>query len=169
MRCFRLLVLATAAVGGVLLAPAVARAHAMHADVTVGKEVKVLAYYDEDVPAEFAEVTVTDATGAVVLKGKTDERGLWTFPRPEPGTYTLLAKSVGHTAKVKFVIPGGGGPAPAPRAPGAGAVAPEPPEEEAVTYTEWRPSKAQGLAIGGGGLVGFSALYWLARRRRWVE
>ncbi len=164
MRCFRFLVLATAAVGGVLLAPTRARAHAMHADVTVGKDVKLLAYFDEDVPAEFADVTVTDADGKVVAKGKTDERGLWTFPKPKPGTYTLLAKSVGHTAKVKFEVAGVG----AAEALG-GRGAHDTPEPESVTYTEWRPSKAQGLAIGAGGLVGFSALYWLTRRKRWVE
>jgi hypothetical protein len=171
MRAFRSFVLATVAAAGVLLAPGRAAAHALHADVTVGAEIKVLAYFDDDTPAEFAEVVVTDADGAEVVKGKTDERGLWTFPKPKPGAYVLVAKSVGHTAQVKFAVP-------APRAaepggdgetrtapPGARAA----PPEEPVTYTEPRANVPRNLAIGGGGLLALSGLYWLARRKRWVE
>ncbi|MBM3981468.1 MAG: carboxypeptidase regulatory-like domain-containing protein [Planctomycetes bacterium] len=150
MRAFRPLVLATAVAAGVLLAPGRAAAHALHADVTVGAEIKLLAYYDEDAPAEFAEVVVTDSDGTVVLRGKTDEKGVWSFPAPKPGAYTLAVKSVGHTAKVPFEVPGA-------------------PADGPVTYTEWRPSKPLGLALGAGGLLGLSALYWLARRKRWVE
>ena len=98
MRVIRLLVLATAAAGGVLLGPAVASAHAMGAKVTVAEEVRVEAYFEDDFPAEFAEASVTDADGKEVLTGKTDERGVWTFAKPGPGRYTLTVKSAGHVA-----------------------------------------------------------------------
>ncbi len=55
MTAFRVLVLATAATSGVLLAPAVASAHAMHAKVTVADEVKVEVYFDEEMPGDFGD------------------------------------------------------------------------------------------------------------------
>ena len=64
-----------------------ASAHAMKADVTVGERVKLVAYYDDDTPAESAAVTVTDAEGKEVFAGATDERGVLTFARPAPGRY----------------------------------------------------------------------------------
>lgn len=167
MRSVRFFVLATVAAAGVALAPGRAAAHALHADVTVGAEIKVLAYYDDDTPAEFAEVVVTDADGAAVAQGKADERGVWTFPKPKPGAYVLVAKSVGHTAKVKFAVP-----APRPAAAADGGTGPgasAAPAEDPVTYTEPRANVPRNLALGAGGLLGLSALYWLARRKRWVE
>ena len=148
MRRFRLLVLATvAAVGGL---PASADAHAMFAKVTVADAVTLLAYFEEDVPAEFAEVQVTDADGTVVASGKTDERGVWTFPKPKPGNYFVTVKSIGHVAKCEFPVAG------------------EPDAPPAV-YTGWQPNTAVALTLGAGGLLGISAVSWFLRRRRGVE
>ena len=147
MRCFRLLVLATAAAAGVLLAAAPASAHDLRANVTVANAVKVEAYFDDDTPAQFAEVTVINAEGAAVLTGKTDERGVWTFPLPKPGTYSLKVESAGHVATVPFRVDGG------PAAP-------------AVVYTGWRMNKAVALAIGVLLLLGISAVSWFIRYRR---
>lgn len=142
---FRSLVLAIATAAGALLASGRADAHAMHADlITTADPFKLTAYFDEDLPAEFADVTVTDAEGNVVLTGKTDERGVFTFPRPKPGTYTLRVKSTGHVAKREFTVDGETG----------GAVA-----------ADWRPDKWVGLGIGVGGLLGLSGASWLLRRR----
>ncbi len=141
----RYLVLGTATVAGVLFAPGRAGAHAMHADVKfVNDTVQLLAYFEEDVPAEFADVTVTDADGNIVLTGKTDERGVWTFPRPKPGRYTITAKLVGHVVKAPLPIDGAA--------------------EEAVTPTD-RRNKWVGLALGVAGLLGVSGASWLLRRR----
>ena len=148
MRRFRLLVLATvAAVGGL---PASADAHAMFAKVTVADAVTLLAYFEEDVPAEFAEVQVTDADGAVIASGKTDDRGLWTFPKPKPGTYLLTVRSIGHVAKREFRVDGE-------------------PDAPPVVYTGWRPNKAVALTAGVGLLLGMSAVSWFLRRRRRVK
>jgi hypothetical protein len=146
MRVIRFLVLATAAASGVLLAPGSAFAHGMNAKVTVADDVRVEAYFDGDFPAEFAEVTVTDAGGKEVFVGKADERGVCTVPRPAPGEYTLTAKCAGHTATVRFRIEGD---------PGAGPAA----------YTGWRLNKFLGLAIGLILIFGISAASWLIRRR----
>src|SRR5207302_841525 len=99
----RFLVLAAVAVAVVVLAPARASAHDLRAKVTVGGDtVRVEVGFDDDTPAEKATVTVTDATGAEVAAGKTDGRGVWSFPRPAPGRYTLKATAIGHVDQVPF-------------------------------------------------------------------
>jgi hypothetical protein len=152
MRGFRFFVLATAAAGGVLLAPAPARAHALHADVVVATEVKLLAYFDDDVPAEFAEAIVTDSNGTAVLTGKTNERGVWVFPRPKPGTYlvSVSVKAIGHTTRVEFTVPAE-------------------PDAPAAAFGDPRPNQTLGLALGLVGLLGFSATFWFIRRARRVK
>ena len=145
MRAFRFLVLATATAAGALLGPARADAHGMRADVDVtGYTYKLVAYFDEDMPAEFADVTVTDEDGNVVLTGKTDERGVWTFPRPKPGTYTLKVKLTGHVARREFTVGG---------------------DAEGADSEGWRPNKWVGLTIGVAVLLGVSGISWLIRRR----
>lgn len=150
VRVFRFLVLAIAATAGALVTPDRAGAHAMHAKVDVTNDpARLDAYYDEDFPAEFADVTVTDADGNVVLTGKTDERGVWTFPRPKPGTYLATVKQAdGHRAKCEFTVAG----------------AAEPPAERTV-FIEPRLNKWVGLSIGVAVLLGVSGISWLRRRR----
>ena len=149
MRAVRFIVLAIAATGGGLLMPAAARAHDMNATVRVNPDaVRVEVFFEEDLPAEFAKVSVTDAAGAEVAAGTTDERGVWTFPVPPPGEYLLTAKCLGHVATVRFAVV----------VPVADAAP--------VSYTGDRLNKAVGLSAGAGGLLGVSALFWLLRRRR---
>ena len=151
MPLLRFLVLATAATAGALLAPSTVAAHGLHADVTVADTIKVVVYFDDDMPAESADVRVTDAAGAEVLAGQTDERGVCTFPRPAPGAYTLRAKSTGHAAKVEFRVDGE--PDAAPAVP--------------AVYTGWRMNRAVGLISGLVLLLGLSiACKFFFRRRR---
>ncbi len=147
MRAFRLLVLATAAVGGVLLLPAYASAHGMAASVEVRADsIYVLAYFDDDSPADSATVSVTDATGKEVATGTTNDRGEWTFPLLVPGNYILTATCIGHAAKVNFHVEGKPGPA--------------------TFDSNGRFGKVAGLTIGLALLLGISAASWLWRRRR---
>jgi hypothetical protein len=148
MRTPRLLVLAATTLCGVLSAPTAALAHDLRATVTVADDgVKVLAYYfEDDTPAEQAEVKVIDASDAEVAAGQTDDRGVWAFSRPAPGEYTLTVESAGHVARVKFSVGGG--------------------TEGPAEFTAWRLNKWLGLAIGVFGLLGVSAAFWLLRRRR---
>ncbi len=150
MRPFRYLVLATAAVLGGFLTPAPAFAHAFHAEVKVADVVTVLAYFDGDEPAQSGDVVVTDADGTVIASGKTDERGVWTFPKPRPGTYTVRVESMGHVVKREFLVDGN-------------------PEAPPVVYTGWRPNKPVALASGLGLLLGTSAVSWFLLRRRRVK
>jgi hypothetical protein len=149
----RPLVLLTAALAGLLVPAGAAPAHDLNARVTVGPypernvpagEVRVEAWYgktpaDAD-PADAARVTVTDAARNVVATGTLDDRGVWTFPRPGPGRYTVAVESVGHRAEVEFDAPG--------------------------EHTGWRLDRRLGLAIGLGVLLGGTLLYWLVRRSR---
>jgi nickel transport protein len=153
MRVFRFLVLATATVGGVLLGTSRAEAHALFIKVEPATDpVKVLAYYEEDIPAESADVTVTDADGNVVVSGKTNDRGEWAFERPtKPGTYTVTVKQTGHRAKDVFTV--------AEAAEGAGAEADQP------APTGRRLNRWVGLSLGVAGLLGISGVSWLLRRR----
>ena len=146
MRVFRFLVLATATAAGALVTPARADAHGMHAKVDVTNDpARLDAYFDEDMPAKFADVTVTDADGNVVVSGKTDERGVWTFPRPKPGTYVLTVKEPdGHVAKREFTVGGA----------------------EQTVFTGRRLNKWVGLTIGVVVLLGASGVSWSLRRRR---
>jgi hypothetical protein len=148
MRAFRLLVLATAAAGGVLLSPAAASAHGMAARVEVRADsLHLLAYFDDDTPAESAAVSVVDAAGREVLTGTTDERGECTLPRPAPGRYTLTAKCVGHVAKVEFPVEAG-------------------PEGLSGTFSGRRLDRTTGLTIGLTIIFSFTMIAWLLRRRR---
>lgn len=149
MRPSRSSVLAIAVAAGALLAPGVARGHAMSATVEVRPEaVRVVVYFEDDLPAELAAVRVSDAAGAEVASGTADERGVWSCPPLPPGQYRLTAKSAGHVAAVAFTVA-------APEAAGAA------PAEFAAPRTD----RAVGLAVGAGGLLTLSALYWFFRRR----
>jgi hypothetical protein len=148
----RVLVLATLPAAGVLLAPGRAAAHAMHATVTVTADaVKLEAFYDEELPADDADVTVTDADGNVVASGKTDERGLWTAPRPaKPGTYKLTVRQAGHVSRRTFEI--------------SAATDPDAADGPEV-YGGRRLNKWLGLSIGVLILLAISAASWWRHRR----
>lgn len=78
----------------------------MNATVKVSADsVRVEVFFGDDLPAELAAVSVTDAAGVEVAAGTTDDRGVWAFPLP-PGEYRLTAKCIGHTATVPFTVAG---------------------------------------------------------------
>jgi hypothetical protein len=89
-----------------LLLPSGAAAHGLRADVTpTADPIRVEAGYDDGTPADDARVTVTAADGTVVASGKTDERGVWSFPKPGPGSYTVAVESAGHRDAVGLEVP----------------------------------------------------------------
>lgn len=146
----RPLVLALLAAAGALLLPGRADAHDLRARVDAAADpIRVEAGYDDDAPAEGAKVTVTDAAGAVVAQGATDDRGVWSFSRPGPGRYTIVVESAGHRDAVGLEIPEAGGPA--------------------GVFERWRMDKRAGLAVGLGVLLGGTAVYVLVRRRKTGE
>ena len=144
----RLLVLLAIAVVVASVSPERALAHALEMTVRVPSDLAplvVVVGFDDGTPAENAEVVVTDSSGAVVLKGKTDEKGVFQLQRPPAGRYTAIAAALGHNTRVEFVI----------------ATSDEPAE-----YVGWRPDRRLGLAIGVVALLAASLSYWWFRVRR---
>jgi hypothetical protein len=95
-------------------------------------------------PAEGAAVTVTNADGNRVAAGATDEKGVWTFPRPSAGTYTVVVEQAGHRAAVTIAVP----------------------EQGTAAYLPSRLDRRVGLAIGLATVLGLTLAYRLARRCR---
>ncbi|MDB5307441.1 MAG: hypothetical protein JWO38_1643 [Gemmataceae bacterium] len=108
--------------------------------------IRVEAGYDDDTPAEKAKVTVTDAAGNPVAAGVLDERGVWTFPKPGPGSYTVVVEITGHRDAVRLEVPEAAAP---------------------VVYSGWRLDKRLGLGLGLGLLLGGTlAVVYLRRLAR---
>ena len=138
-------VLPTLALAVVLWAPAFALAHDLQAKWTAtATELRVEADYEGEDPVQGGAVTVTDANGAVVASGKTDDRGIWTCPRPAPGTYTIVVEQAGHRAKMTAEIPGDG---------------------KSASAEPQRLDRKLGILIGLGVVLGASLLFWFVRRK----
>jgi hypothetical protein len=148
MRTAQFLVVAAAATAVTLLAPGVGAAHELRTFVQVrDTDVYVEAGYyyggsDAD-PAGAAAVTVTDAGGKSVAAGTTDERGVWTFPRPPAGTYTVVVEQAGHRSVVTIAIP----------------------ESGTAEFFPWGIDRRAGVVIGVAVVLGLTLAYRLVRRR----
>ena len=141
----RSFVLPMLALAVVLFAPAVATAHDLRATVKVEVEIlRVEADYEGEDPVQGGLVTLTDATGAVVASGKTDDRGIWTCPRPAPGNYTVVVEQAGHRRTVPVEVPGDG---------------------KTATVSPDRLDKRVGLIVGVGIVFVASLLFRFARRK----
>jgi len=126
-------------------------AHRLHVDPKiVGDQLRVEAYYDDDTPAQEAKITVRSGD-VTVAEGRTDDKGVWTCPRPAAGKYTVRAESVGHAATESLDI----GEAAEPPAADDSKSA----QRLANTRTPWR-NLAMGL-----GLLGMVCVAWLFTRK----
>jgi hypothetical protein len=144
----RLLVLVAAACGVAALSPGRAVAHALEVTVRVPPDaapLTVVVGFDDETPAEDAEVVLRDAAGNEVARGKTDARGVCLLGRPAPGKYVATAEAVGHRTRVEFEVVG---------------------TTEASEYTGWRPDRTLGVALGVGGLLAASVAFWWLRLRK---
>lgn len=112
-----------------------------------GDRVRVEAFFDDDTPAQEATITVAAADGRGPLtEGKTDERGIWTFPTPSPGSYAVRAACLGHTVHTSFTV-------------ATNAEAPVEPSRQELTRTPWLR-----VGIGLGVIAGLCALVLWVRR-----
>jgi nickel transport protein len=104
-RPYRLLVVA--AIAAFVTAPQRAEAHDLKVLISLeGDPLRLEAWFDDDTPAEKARVTVSRDSGEEVLAGETDDRGVWLFAKPGPGSYRIVVESVGHRDVLKLDIPG---------------------------------------------------------------
>jgi len=131
-------------------------AHRLMADCkVVGNQLRIEAFYQDDTPAQEANVTVRSGD-VVIAQGQTDEKGVWTCPKPAAGTYTVRVESTGHAATETLVI----AESEDGNNPTAAEASPEGSTDRATrTRTPWR-----NLALGVG-LVGGACAVWLVTRR----
>jgi len=128
-------------------------AHRLHVDPkVVGDQLRVEAYYDDDTPAQEAKITVRSGD-MTVAEGRTDEKGVWTCPKPAAGKYTVRAESVGHAATESLDINEIAASEPVASDESKSA------QRLANTRTPWR-----NLAVGLG-LLGTVCLGWLFTRK----
>ncbi len=158
-----------------------AEAHALGAEVKLSDgKVALEAYYYDDTPARDAKVRVEDGQKQLVVEGRTDAKGHWSFARPQPGRYLIVVDAGdGHRTQLKVTIPGRTSSAPLPGAssgaecpccdePPAVSSAPAPPVKvsEGPTREEFTGFQALKLGIGLGAIAGLALAFWAARRLR---
>lgn len=146
-----------AAVALLLASTSPAFAHKLYVDATPdGDRLRVEAYYDEDIPAPNARVSVRSGD-QLIAEGRTDEMGVWTSPKLGPGTYMVTAQDVGHASDPDTVVIAD------PDAPPSLSAAPDPAPESQTradkTRTPWRR-----IGLGIGLIAGFVLLSRLLRR-----
>jgi hypothetical protein len=134
----------------VILAPMTARAH----DLGVSYEIKddtvlISAFYDDDAAAAGAVVMVLDAGSRTIARGKTDDKGAWSFPLPPAGVYRIdVDAGAGHHRRIRLPVANGN--------------ANDGMSREEFTRSRW-PELTIGLAIIGAAAVG---LRWFLRSRQ---
>ena len=80
-------------------------AHDLQATVKVENDrVIVEAGYNGDEPASSAHVFVSTNAGLEVARGELNERGVWSMPRPVPGSYVVVVEQAGHRAEVDILV-----------------------------------------------------------------
>lgn len=90
---------------GILGSACPAFAHQMFIQPTRQNDrVRVEVYFEDDSPADDAEIELRGETGEVMLRGKADAKGVWTFPCPVAGTYLLKATCLGHVATIPWTV-----------------------------------------------------------------
>lgn len=107
---------------------------------------RVEAWFEGEIPAESARVTVSNSAGEVLHSGSTDERGVWSFPKPGPGQYRIVVESTGHREEARLRIPG------------------QEPESVPTILTDSRLSQTLGLSIGLALILGGTGGFLLIRR-----
>ncbi len=90
-----------------LLVPDWAMAHAVQAQCRIqGGQVVIEVFFDSDVPAEDAQVTISAENQQTVAQGRTDVAGRWSFPLPAPGSYVVKVDAgYGHRRTIQLEVP----------------------------------------------------------------
>jgi hypothetical protein len=122
------------------------------------------AYYDDDTAASEAKVRVTDTDNHLVTSGRTDEKGKWVFPAPQPGRYLVTVDAGGgHRVTIRLTIPQGAKP---PDGKEAGTVSQEQ-QSAAEVVSEGRTREEFTRFPWARLLMGLAAIALLAGFARW--
>jgi hypothetical protein len=142
----RVFVVLMAAFGVAAGSPKQAHAHDLRGIVKLpGDAVIVQASFSDETPAQDANVRITDASGAEVAAGKTDETGVCRFGKLAPGKYTAVIESIGHRDAIDFEVSG---------------------SSDLLEFSNWRLDQKLGVSLGLVGVLGATALFWVVRRKR---
>lgn len=145
---------AVGVVATLLLTAADARAHTVYVEWKVtDTELVVVAYFNNDLPADDAEVALRLPDGTALASGRTDETGTWRARKPPPGSYTLSVKALPGHEKIEPIVLG------------------------PAAVEETKASGEDGAPGGGGqawfvtgvvatGVVGAGLVLWVRRRRK---
>jgi hypothetical protein len=162
----------TLTMGALLTGPGEALAHDLGATCRLrGDLLEVEAYFDDDTVARGAKVQLLDPGKKVIAQGKTDVRGLWSCPRPDPGVYQVTVNAgAGHVTRTRVTIPAPGEqtssaesgkePPARPKAVDGDVVSEGPSRDEFVRFP-W-----VGLLIGLGVIAAAGLGLWLLINRR---
>jgi hypothetical protein len=144
-----------------LAAAAPARAHALHAECKLhGDRVTVEAFFADNTPAASARVSVMAKDGPEVAGGRTDEKGVWSFPKPAAGKYEVTVDAgAGHRTQVRMTVP---------TETAVATMSPKPdellltagPTREELSRFPWLRAALGVAAVGG-----LAVLWWLANRK----
>lgn len=136
-------------------------AHAVGLEVKQkGTQVTVEGFFDDDSPADDAKVVLEDANGQVVLEGKTDAKGVWTFMAPKPGQYKVkLDAGSGHRATKMLTI---AEPTPTP------TEAPPQTVSEGTTREEFTRTPWAKIGIGLAVILLGASVFWLRKRAKTI-
>lgn len=120
-------------------------AHDLKAEVNPAVEpIRVEAGFDDGTPADGARVNVIDAGGHTIVAGVLDERGVWTFAKPGPGSYRVVVEQAGHRDEVFLDVSESSTP---------------------TAISRWRMDKDIGLALGVAVLLGGTMGYCLLKQK----
>jgi len=115
-----------------------------------GDKLRVEVAFDDDTPAQGARIVIENERNEIVAEGKADERGIWSTPKPVPGSYRIKADSVGHATSRDLLI------GDAPKAEGE-----TPQRRKHETGKPWLKA-----VIGIGAIAVVFAVVWFLRRGR---
>ena len=106
-----------------------------------GGKIHTESYFSDGAPSRDSHVTAYDAKGKIVADGRTDEKGVFSFPRERPGEIRIvLEASMGHRNEIVL---------PAPDSPGTGTgTVPARDENATVSNDGCLPATADGLQGG---------------------
>jgi hypothetical protein len=84
----------------------VAEAHALHARTSVHEQqIKVEVFFDNGAKAPRAKVVVKNKDGEEIARGETDRQGVYLFPLPSPGAYSIRADGgAGHITTLRLTV-----------------------------------------------------------------
>jgi hypothetical protein len=127
-----------------------------------GNRLRVEAYYEGNIPAQQARITVENENKEVVAEGKTDALGAWSCPAPGRGNFILRAETVGHKSDpyplTVLQFPSD------PQSEEPKGLPEEPKADKAITREEQTCTPWWKILAGIGAIGVFFTVLWLSRR-----